>query len=83
MTEPIENPQYQILEHQPRKQAECNICRKRMDARGINGHMRKHGIGLVTRRKNKTLSMPKRKDLYLEAYRKGYRDGITDLRKTA
>jgi hypothetical protein len=69
------------------KQAECGVCHAKMDARGVNGHMRKHGIGMITHRKprRKTLfQMPsKPAESLIDIYRRGYLDGIADTKRQA
>jgi hypothetical protein len=84
-----------VIEPKQRKKRrvmrECDICHAKMDARGINGHLRKHGIGRIMHRRKKH-EMPSNQvnfptpttsmDSYIEGYRKGIMDGMK-MQRTA
>lgn len=70
---------------------ECHICHAKMDARGINGHLRKHGIGKIARKRKQVIDTVNDKHIApdnhvpfpqpqtsMDSYLEGYRKGIMD-----
>jgi hypothetical protein len=56
----------------------CEVCGKKVDTRGVNGHMRTHSNGSHEKKPVQYVT-----DVEVHSWKVGYREGFTDAKKVA
>lgn len=57
---------------------ECEVCGKRIDSRGITGHMRTHANGSSVKKPVHYVT-----DVEMGSWKVGYKEGFADAKKVA